>query len=98
MVNFVVEFPLKTETYQEDILNKRFEMGRQIYNSLVNVTGKRYKEMKKTKNYRMLLSSLTGNQKSDQPIWKQELLQICSAATLKKLIPGIMHVLSPFIS
>lgn len=38
MANFIVEFPLKTEKYQEDILNKRFEIGRQIYNSLVNVT------------------------------------------------------------
>lgn len=61
MANFIVEFPLKTEKYQEDILNKRFEIGRKIYNSLVNVTQKRYKEMIKTKKYRTLLSSLTGN-------------------------------------
>ena len=40
MANFVVEFPLKTEKYQEDILNKRFEIGRMIYNSLANVTQK----------------------------------------------------------
>ena len=52
---------MKTEKYQEDILNKRFEIGRQIYNSLVNVTQKRYKEMIKTKKYRTLLSSLTEN-------------------------------------
>ena len=71
MANFIVEFPLKTERYQEDILNKRFEIGRQIYNSLVNVTQKRYKEMIKTKKYRTLLSSLTGNKKSDKEIWKQ---------------------------
>ena len=32
--NFIVQFPLKTELYQEDILNKRFEIGRKIYNSL----------------------------------------------------------------
>ena len=50
MANFIVEFPLKTEKYQEDILNKRFEIGRQMYNSLVNLTQKRYKEMIKTKN------------------------------------------------
>lgn len=61
MANFIVEFPLKTEKYQEDILNKRFEIGRHIYNSLVNVTQKRYKEMVKTKKYRNLLSSLSGN-------------------------------------
>ena len=71
MANFIVEFPLKTEKYQEDILDKRFEIGRQIYNSLVNVTQKRYKEMIKTKKYRNLLSSLTGNKKSDKEIWKQ---------------------------
>ena len=71
MVYFVVEFPLKTEKYQEDILNKRFEIGRQIYNSLVNVTQKRYKEMIKTKKYRELISSLTGNKKTDKEILKQ---------------------------
>ena len=71
MANFIVEFPLKTEKYQEDILDKRFEIGRQIYNSLVNVTQKRYKEMIKTKKYRTLLSSLTGNKKTDKDIWKQ---------------------------
>ena len=71
MANFIVEFPLKTEKYQEDILNKRFEIGRQIYNSLVNVTQKRYKEMIKTKKYRNLISSLTGNKKTDKEIWKQ---------------------------
>lgn len=69
--NFIVQFPLITEKYQEDILNKRFEIGRQIYNSLVNITQKRYKEMIKTKKYRKLLSSLTGNKKTDKPIWKQ---------------------------
>lgn len=71
MANFIVQFPLKTEKYQEDILNKRFEIGRKIYNSLVNVTQKRYKEMIKTKKYRTLISSLTGNKKSDKERWKQ---------------------------
>ena len=71
MANFIVQFPLKTEKYQEDILNKRFEIGRQIYNALVNVTQKRYKEMVKTKKYRTLFSLLTGNKKSDKEIWKQ---------------------------
>lgn len=71
MANFTVEFPLRTEKYQEDILNKRFEIGRNIYNSLVNVTQKRYKEMIKTKKYRDLMSSLVGNKKADKGIWKQ---------------------------
>ena len=71
MANFIAQFPLKAEKYQEDILNKRFEIGRKIYNSLVNVTQKRYKEMIKTKKYRTLLSSLTGDKKLDKDIWKQ---------------------------
>ena len=71
MTRFTVEFPLKIEKYQEDILNKRFEIGRKIYNSLVNVTHKRYKEMIKTKRYRTLLSSLPDMEKSNKEIWKQ---------------------------
>ena len=71
MTNFIVQFLLKTEKYQEDILDKRFEIGREIYNSLVNVTQKRHKEMIKTKNYRNLMSKLSGDKKKDRFIWKQ---------------------------
>lgn len=71
MTNFIVQFPLKTEKYQEDILDKRFEIGRQIYNSLVNITQKRYKEMIKTKVYRNLISQLSGDKNKDKDIWKQ---------------------------
>lgn len=71
MVNFTVQFPLKTEKYQEDILDKRFEIGRQIYNSLVNITQKRYKEMIKTNRYRNLISQLSGDKKKDKSVWKQ---------------------------
>lgn len=71
VANFIVQFPLRTEKYQEDILNKRFEIGRKIYNSLVTVSQKRYKEMIKMRKYRNLMSMLTGNKKSDKPILKQ---------------------------
>lgn len=71
LTNFIVQFSLKTEKYQEDILDKRFEIGRQIYNSLVNVTQKRYKEMIKTKKYRNLISQLTKDRKKEKPIWKE---------------------------
>ena len=33
MTNFIVQFPLKTEKYQEDILDKRFEIGRRHFNT-----------------------------------------------------------------
>lgn len=71
MANFIVQFPLETEKYQEDILDKRFEIGRQIYNSLVNITQKRYKEMSKTKRYRNLISQLSEDKMKDKDIWKQ---------------------------
>ena len=71
MTNFIVQFPLKAEIYQEDILDKRFEIGRQIYNSLVKVTQKRYKEMIKTKEYRNLISQLSGNKQKDKAIYKE---------------------------
>ena len=71
MENFTIQFQLKTEKYQEDILDKRFEIGRQIYNSLVNITQKRYKEMIKTKVYRNLISQLSGDKSKDKPIWEQ---------------------------
>lgn len=71
MTYFIVQFPLKTEKYQEDILDRRFEIGRQIYNSLVNITQKRYKEMAKTREYRNLISQLSGDKKKDKSVWKQ---------------------------
>lgn len=43
MEHFILQFRLKTECFQEDILAKRFEIGRKIYNSLVNITQKRYR-------------------------------------------------------
>jgi len=52
MSNFIVQFPLKIEKFQEDILNKRFEIGRKIYNSLVTITQKRYSQMIRTRQYR----------------------------------------------
>lgn len=47
-----------TESHQEDILDKRFEIGRKIYNNLLTVTQKRYKEMIKTKKYRTIKQEL----------------------------------------
>ena len=71
VIYFTVQFPLKTEKYQEDISDKRFEIGRQIYNSLVNITQKRYTEMIKTKVYRNLIFQLSGDRTKDRDVWKQ---------------------------
>ena len=55
---FTVQFPLIVEKWQADILNKRFEMGRKIYNSLVKLTLNRYEEMIKNEKYKELLASI----------------------------------------
>lgn len=62
MSNFVVQFPLVVEKWQMDILNKRFEIARKIYNSLVKISLNRYKEMIKTKRYRELTVSIQKNE------------------------------------
>ena len=49
---YILTLKLETELYEEDILSKRFEIGRQLYNSLLGKTLKRYKEMIKTKKWR----------------------------------------------
>lgn len=71
MSNFVVQFPLVTEGYQEDILFKRFEIGRSIYNSLVNVSQKRYKEMIKTHKYKEIIKQLSGDKKANVLIYNE---------------------------
>lgn len=49
---FVLTLKLETEIYQEDILNKRFEISRQLYNAVLGKSYNRYKEMVKTKRWR----------------------------------------------
>lgn len=80
MSNFIVQFPLVVEKWQTDILNKRFEIGRKIYNSLVSKTLKRYKEMIKTNEYKNLINSLerdnNGNLKPNSKINKDIFKQL----------------------
>lgn len=68
---FVLQFRLKTEKWQENVIDSRLEAGRKIYNSLVAKSIKRLKEMKKTKHYRSLLDNLNQDKKHDKPIWDE---------------------------
>jgi transposase len=52
---FVLTLKLNTEKYQEDILNKRFDIGRQIYNACLGELFKRYETMKQSKIYQETL-------------------------------------------
>ena len=51
--NFVLTLPLRTEKFQEDILDKNFEKCRKIYNSCINELHKRYNHMRESKKYQV---------------------------------------------
>ena len=51
MSNFVLTLPLKTEKFQDDILNKNFEKCRKIYNACISELHKRYNHMRESKEY-----------------------------------------------
>lgn len=75
---YVLTLKLKTKKYQEDILDKRFEIGRQIYNNVLGKSLKRYKEMIKTKVWRenqLILSNTYKNLKDDSKQLKKECKQ-----------------------
>ena len=42
MSNFILTLPLQAEKFQEDILNKRLEIARKMYNTCLNELFKRY--------------------------------------------------------
>lgn len=42
--SYVLTLPLKTEKWQEDVLSKRFEIGRKLYNSCLGELLKRCKK------------------------------------------------------
>lgn len=50
--NYVATFPLKTEIWQEHILEKRFRLCERIYNTLNHRMYSRYFELAKTKEFR----------------------------------------------
>ena len=70
MANYIVQFPLKIEGYQRDVLEKRFRIGRDIYNSLLGKMWKKYCEMIKTKVYRGLLEEIAKTE-NKKPLYKK---------------------------
>lgn len=70
---FILNLKLKTEKYQEDTLNKRFEIGRQIYNAVLRIALNRYNEMIKTKiwrNNQLELSNIYKSKENDKQLKK----------------------------
>lgn len=71
-LRFVLKFRLKTEPWQEDIIDKRIEAGRKLYNALVNKSLKVLRELEKTKQYRSLMKELRHDKSEhDKEIYKQ---------------------------
>ena len=63
--SYVLNLDLETELFQEHILEKRFEIGRKVYNSVLGIAKNRYIEMIKTKAWR-------ENQANISEIYKKE--------------------------
>ncbi len=55
---FVLTLPLLTEAWQRDVLEKRFEIHRQIYNALLRQALTRYGQMAQTRAYRRIQEAL----------------------------------------
>ena len=71
--HFILNLKLHTEKYQNNTLNKRFEISRQLYNSVLHIALNRYKELIKTKiwrNNQLELSKIYKLSKNDKNLKK----------------------------
>lgn len=64
--SYVLNLDLETELFQENILEKRFEIGRKIYNAVLGVAKNRYLEMTKTKAWRENQANISQIYKSEK--------------------------------
>jgi hypothetical protein len=62
--NFILTLQLDTQKYQEDILNKRLEIGRNIYNACLKELYRRYDHMKESKEYRKIVKMDKGKERN----------------------------------
>lgn len=68
--------PLKLEKWQSDRLDKRFEIGRQIYNTLVRFELKKLKRLEQTAEYQEIQAQIrealsNGTQTNVKPLYKR---------------------------
>jgi hypothetical protein len=71
--HFILNLKLHTELYQDDILNKRFEISRQLYNSVLHISLNRYNELIRTKvwrNNQLELSKIYKSNKNEKDLKK----------------------------
>lgn len=70
---FVLTLPLITEAWQRDVLEKRFEIHRQIYNALLRQALTRYGQMAQTRAYRRIQEALpqVDNERDRKKLFKE---------------------------
>lgn len=64
--NYILTLKLDTEKYQEEILNTRLEISRNIYNSCLGELYKRYDHMRESREYRKVIKIAKGKDKNKQ--------------------------------
>ena len=64
MSNFILTLKLDIEIYQEDILNKRLEISRNIYNSCLGELYKRYNYMRESKEHQKVVKMTKGKNRN----------------------------------
>jgi len=64
MADFVLTLPLKTEKWQEDILEKRLNIARQIYNACLGEVLSRYSAMQSQKEYGDAMNMEKGQERN----------------------------------
>ncbi|MDM8534927.1 transposase, partial [Clostridiaceae bacterium HSG29] len=60
---YILTVKLKTNAYEEAILNKRFEIGRKLYNAVLGLALKRYNSLSERKEYRKLKKTIIETNK-----------------------------------
>ena len=70
--NFILSLKLQTEAYQDDLLHKRFETGRKIYNACLGEALKRYHHLRRSRRYKTLMKELTALNKKNSPTKEHE--------------------------
>ena len=64
MSDFTLTLGLKTEKWQEDILDRRFNIGRQMYNACLDELYKRYNTMTERKEYKKVINMPKGKERN----------------------------------
>lgn len=64
--SYVLTLKLKTEIWQEHILEKRFEIARKLYNACLRECLKRYKKLQHDKEYKQVIQQSASKEKNER--------------------------------